>query len=482
MALGVFIKIDMQKIITYCFLIVQFIGFSQEHDHQTYFQPTDSLVVQKLQQWQDYKFGLLMHWAPAAQWGVVESWSICPEDEDWCTRRGPYANDYSAYVKAYENLQTTFNPIKFNPEKWAKAAKYAGMKYVVFTTKHHDGFSMFDSQFTDYKVTDSKTPFSTHSKADITKEIFTAFRNEGMWVGAYFSKPDWHCKDYWWPKFPTYDRNPNYDLNRYPEKWNAYKTFTHNQLNELMTNYGKVDILWLDGGWVQPLTATSPRWGYKPVHQDIEMDVIASIARKTQPGLIVVDRAVEGPNQNYLTPEQKIPDSPLPYPWESCMTMGTSWSHVKNETYKSSFELIKTLCLIVSRGGNLLLNIGPDATGEWDTTAYLRLKEIGDWMHINQAAIYGTKPIFPYEYKVDETNRIVFTEAKDGAVYAILICEKNSNTPIELDLALFKKQFKQLIPLSNKKQLQKIAANTKKVTLKKMNYFGSTCSVFKLME
>jgi alpha-L-fucosidase len=128
------------------------------------------------------------------------------------------------------------------------------------------------------------------------------------------------------------------------------------------------------------------------------------------------------------------------------------------------------------------LNIGPDATGEWDTTAYLRLKEIGDWMHINQAAIYGTKPIFPYEYKVDETNRFVFTEAKDGAVYAILICEKNSNTPIELDLALFKKQFKQLIPLSNKKQLQKIATNTSKVTLKKMNYFGSTCSVFKLME
>jgi alpha-L-fucosidase len=128
------------------------------------------------------------------------------------------------------------------------------------------------------------------------------------------------------------------------------------------------------------------------------------------------------------------------------------------------------------------LNIGPDATGEWDTTAYLRLKEIGDWMAINQEAIYETKPIFPYEYKVDETNRFVFTEAKNGAVYAILICEKNINTAIKLDLTSFKKQFHQLIPLSNKKQLQKVARNTKTITLKKKNYFGTACTVFKLTD
>ncbi|MBP6090324.1 MAG: alpha-L-fucosidase [Crocinitomicaceae bacterium] len=455
---------------------------AQEHDHQNYIAPTDSSVIRKLAQWQDYKFGLLMHWAPSSQWGVVESWSICPEDEDWCTRRGPYANDYSAYVKAYENLQTTFNPIKFNPEKWAKAANYAGMKYMVFTTKHHDGFSMFDSQYTDYKITNSKTPFSTHLKANITKEVFDAFRNEGMWVGAYFSKPDWHCDDYWWPKFPTYDRNPNYDLNRYSEKWNAYKSFTQNQLNELMTNYGNIDILWLDGGWVQPLTATSPRWGYKPVHQDIEMDVIAAKARKIQPGLIVVDRAVEGPNQNYLTPEQKIPDSPLPYPWESCMTMGTSWSHVKNETYKSSFELIKTLCLIVSRGGNLLLNIGPDATGEWDSTAYQRLKEIGDWMSVNHEAIYETKPIFPYEYKIDVSTKFVFTEAKNGSVYAILICDKKVDHKIELDLSTFKKHFKEIDSLSDKEYVQKISKKDSKITIKVPNINAQKCLVFKLME
>ena len=121
---------------------------AQEHE-QKYFPPSDPLVQEKLETWQDFKFGLLMHWGTYSQMGVVESWSICPEDEDWCIRRGPYKNDYFGYVKNYEQLQTTFNPVQFQPEKWAKAAKNAGMKYMVFTTKHHDGFCMFDSKYTD---------------------------------------------------------------------------------------------------------------------------------------------------------------------------------------------------------------------------------------------------------------------------------------------------------------------------------------------
>jgi len=159
-----------------------------------------------------------------------------------------------------------------------------------------------------------------------------------------------------------------------------------------MSGYGSVDILWLDGGWVQPMTSTSPRWGYKPVHQDIQMDSIASRARKLQPGLIVVDRAVEGPNQNYLTPEQQIPKVALPYPWETCMTLGNSWSYVKNENYKSLDLVINNLCAIVSRGGNYLLNIAPSPTGEFDSAAYRRLQEIGAWMKVNSQAIYETFP------------------------------------------------------------------------------------------
>jgi len=395
-------------------------AISQDHHDQRYFPPVDTVVKQKIKQWQGLKFGLLMHWGPYSQWGVVESWSICPEDEDWCRRRGPYASDYFSYRKAYEDLQKTFNPVQFQPELWARAARAAGMKYAVFTAKHHDGFCMFDTKLTDYKITSSLTPFSFNPKANITKEVFNAFRNQNMWVGAYFSKPDWHCPDYWDPTFPPYDRNPNYSLEKYPEKWNSYVNYTQQQINELMSGYGPLDILWLDGGWVQPMTASSPRWGYKPVHQDIGMDSIALSSRKLQPGLIVVDRAVEGPNQNYLTPEQQIPSKLLPYPWETCMTLGNSWSYVKNENYKSLDVVIHNLCAIVSRGGNYLLNIAPSPTGTLDSAAYARLDEIGAWMQANGSAIYETQPL------EDNSFQRAFVITYDGPQKAIPILPEPS--------------------------------------------------------
>src|SRR5947209_12471935 len=175
------------------FLLLALNSFCQQHNaSKNYIYPKDSLVSNKLHQWQDVKFGLLMHWGTYSEWGVVESWSICPEDEGWTQRKGQYADNYFDYVKAYENLQTTFNPTNFNPDKWAAAAKDAGMKYVVFTTKHHDGFCMFDTKQTDYKVTSSKCPFSTNAKSNIAKEVFNAFRADSFMIGAYFSKPDWH--------------------------------------------------------------------------------------------------------------------------------------------------------------------------------------------------------------------------------------------------------------------------------------------------
>ncbi len=418
--------------------LVGFLGFysAAQHHEQTYFPPTDSLVIRKLASWQEYKFGLLMHWGAYSQWGVVESWSICPEDEDWCTRRGPYAANYFEYLKAYENLQTTFQPTQFDPSRWAKAAKNAGMKYMVFTTKHHDGFCMFDSKLTNYTVSNSNCPNSKSAHPDLTRPIFDAFRAEGLWVGAYFSKPDWHHSDYWDPKFPPYDRNPNYDLQKKPAKWESFVQFTQGQIMELMQNYGPIDILWLDGGWVQPYTETSPKWGYKPVDQNIHMDELAAKARTVQPGLIVVDRAVEGPNQNYLTPEQSIPDKPLPYPWETCMTMANSWSYVPNDTYKSTAMLLKNLCFIVSRGGNFLLNIAPDPQGRWDSTAYVRLEEIGAWMKINGAAIYNSKPVAPYEIKQGDTGTWVFTQVKQS-IYAIWIPGETTTRKLTLDISEF---------------------------------------------
>jgi alpha-L-fucosidase len=185
---------------------------------------------------------------------------------------------------------------------------------------------------------------------------------------------------------------------------------------------------------VQPYTATSPKWGYKPVDQNIFMNELAAQARTLQPGLIVVDRAVEGPNQNYLTPEQSIPEKPLPYPWETCMTMANSWSYVPNDQYKSTATLLKNLCLIVSRGGNFLLNIAPDPLGRFDSIAFTRLEEIGTWMKVNGEAIYNSKPVAPYQINDGDNGSWVFTKV-DKSTFAIWIPGSTPATAVTLDLA-----------------------------------------------
>jgi len=421
-------------------LLATTFSFSQAiYEDERYVPETDPLVLEKLEEWQDKKFGLLMHWGAYSQWGIVESWSLCPEDYGWTQRKkGENSQNYYAYKKEYEGLKKTFNPTEFNPEKWAEAAKKAGMKYMVFTTKHHDGFSMFDSKYTDYKVTDPECAFSTNPRANITKEIFNAFRAKDFWVGAYFSKPDWNHKNYWDPYFPPQDRNVNYDPLAYPEKWQKYVDFTHNQILELLTDYGKVDILWLDGGWVAKLSDEEVKNHYKSkfaenksgngfikhraVSQDIKMDELVVKVRQKQPGLIVVDRAVHGKNQNYLTPENRVPEKTLPYPWESCIISGGGWSHTFDATYKSGREGIHMLVDIVAKGGNLLLNIAPGPDGKWQQGAYDLLKEYEDWIDVNGSAIYNTKPIAPFK-----ENNICFTQNKDENVFFFYLADKKED-------------------------------------------------------
>lgn len=407
-----------------------------QHEEQTYYPDPNPEIQERIREWQDLKFGLLMHWGTYSQWGIVESWSICPEDYGWCERRmGDNPQNYFEYKKEYENLKTTFNPVNFNPEKWAKAAKDAGMRYLVFTTKHHDGFCMFDSKYTDYKITDEDCPFHTNPRANVTKEIFDAFRQEGLWTGAYFSKPDWHSPWYWDPYFPPMDRNVNYDPEQYPEKWDKFVEFTHNQILELMTDYGQVDILWLDGGWVAKKSkedvqnsylrkAAATQSGFvksRTVNQDIRMDELVKKAREKQPKLIVVDRAVPGVHQNYLTPENRVPEKMLPYPWESCIIMGGGWSYSPNAQFKSGRELVHMLVDIVAKGGNLLLNIGPGPDGTWYEEAYDRLEKIGAWMKVNSEAIYATKAIAPYK-----EGKVCLTQKK-GSVYAIYLADEQEH-------------------------------------------------------
>ncbi len=425
----------MKKI--YCLLLTLFVSsalYAQQHseqNHDKYIVPTDPQVKEKLNQWQNVKFGLMMHWGVYSQWGIVESWSLCPEDEGWCERRGPYKNNWYEYKKAYENLKNTFNPTQFAPEKWAVAAKNAGMKYVVFTTKHHDGFCMFDTKQTDYKIT--KSPFGSNPRSNVAKEVFGAFRNEGFMIGAYFSKPDWHTDDYWWSYFPPKDRNPSYHPKKYPQKWESFKKFTHNQIEELMSDYGKMDILWLDGGWVRPFNSidTTVSWQKTiPFDQDIDMAGIAKMARSHQPGLLVVDRTVSGEFENYVTPEQQIPDHYMPIPWETCLTMGDSWSYIPKENFKSARKLIHILADVVSKNGNLLLNIAPSPEGDYHAEAYKRLEEIGTWMKVNSEAIYETRG----DNEIGKQGKWVFTHKGTHTTYALYLADEGEALPTNIEI------------------------------------------------
>ncbi len=388
-----------------------------EHFQSTEYQyPTDPLVREKLDQWQDRKFGMIIHWGIYAVPGMIESWGIC--SEDWIGRDS--TTTYEKFKRWYWDLNKEFNPVRFDPDQWAKAAKDAGMNYLVFTTKHHDGFCMFDTRETDYSI--AQGPFKNNPKADVAKYVFESFRNQGFMIGAYFSKPDWHSQYYWWDKYATPDRNVNYNIRKNQWRWNQFKEYTYTQIGELMQRYGKVDILWLDGGWVRPIETVTDEvrsWGASipETGQDIDMPRIVDMARKHQPGLLVVDRTVHGPYENYQTPEQRIPDRQLAYPWESCMTLGHAWSYVKKERLKSSTRVIHSLIEIVAKGGSLLLGVGPTPEGLLTDEAVQRLHEIGQWTSKNGKAIYGTRITKNYH-----EGNTWFTQSKDGKTLYALHC------------------------------------------------------------
>ena len=395
---------------------------------RTYQWPEDSLVRARLDHWQDLKFGMIIHWGLYAQAGILESWNLC--SEDWVNRDSSIS--YDAYKKLYWGLMDSFNPIHFDPEQWAEAGKKAGMKYLVFTTKHHDGFNMFDTRQTNFKI--SAGPFKDNSKSDVAKYVFEAFRKKGFMIGAYYSKPDWHSEYYWWPRYATPDRYNNYDIRKFPWRWQQFQTFTYNQISELMHNYGSIDILWLDGGWVRPLESVDDEvrgWGARIPEWDqgINIPAIAGMARKAQPGLIIVDRTVHGPYENYQTPEQRIPETQLNYPWESCMTLANNWGYVPGDHFKSSATVIHALIEIVAKGGSLLLGVGPKPDGLLSEEAVQHLKEIGVWLEKNGAAIYNTRTT-----KNFHDGNVWFTQnPKLGYSYALVCLNDSSDLPIYIE-------------------------------------------------
>ena len=327
-------------------------------------QQSPSNNPDRVEWFRDQGFGLFIHWSVDSQLGTVISHSLVGASDD-------YASHFFA------DLPKTFNPWKFRPIDWAVLAKLAGIKYVVFGAKHHSGFCMFNTATTDFNI--MHTPF----KRDVAGEILQAFREQGIAPGIYFS-PD----DFLWlhEHGKTLQRGiPEVQPRNNP----GLMSYDQAQLEELLTHYGRVDVLFIDG----------------------EAEGLRELAWKLQPNLVVTRGALQ-------TPEQHIPGVPLAGPWEACLTMGTAWQYQPtNETYKSGGELIRLLIEIRAKGGNLLLNVGPKPDGELPIEQEERLREIALWMFVNHESIYNVRP-----WVVTNEDSIWFTKRKNqDTVYAFVI-------------------------------------------------------------
>ncbi|SHO48117.1 alpha-L-fucosidase [Anaerocolumna xylanovorans] len=331
----------------------------------------------------DARFGMFIHWGLYA----------IPARGEWVRSTEKMS------IETYNQYFEEFNPVRYNPKEWAKLAKEAGMKYAVLTTKHHDGFCLFDSAYTDYKSTNTKC------KRDLVKEYVEAFREEGIKIGFYYSLLDWHHPDY-----------PHYGDRQHPMReeesfknakhnWKNYVEYFHGQVRELLTNYGKIDLMWFDFSYEnENLKGTEfehmseETWGAKE---------LVTMMRELQPEIVIDNRLggdarKEEPDLHagdFVSPECIMPSSEevdslgRSIPWELCLTLNENWGYAKNKPweYKSTENVIHMLVECVSKNGNMLINVGPNAKGEIPRESIRVLKEIGEWMRVNSDSIYGCK-------------------------------------------------------------------------------------------
>lgn len=354
-------------------------------------------IINKRTEWfREARFGMFIHWG---------LYSI-PGQGEWIRSHQKLTiEDYQPYFEA-------FNPTHYNPRDWARAAKKAGMKYVVLTAKHHDGFCLFDSAYTDYKVT------NTPAGRDLVAEFVEAVRDEGLKVGLYFSLIDWYHKD-----FPKYG-DLNHPMRDNPEfkdetiDFDNYLTFMHRQVEEIVTNYGKLDILWFDYSYEDLF---GEKWRATELIKMVrrhQPDVIVDNRLETSGegfGSIVTDN-INLYSGDFVSPEQIVPHEGIRnakgefIPWELCLTMNNNWAYnPTDKLYKPSSVLIRKLVECVSKNGNMILNVGPDSLGCINDESMAILDDIAKWMSLHSEAIYGNgyadlpKPEWGYYTKRGQT-------------------------------------------------------------------------------
>ena len=411
--------------------------YSQE---EAYVWPEEPVLREQLEWFQDQKLALMVHWGMYNQLGMVASWALSDEDAEWSRKTVDWTDDGELFKRQYRALNRAFDPVAFQPEEWAKMAKECGSRYLILTTKHHDGFCLWDTAYTEYKTTAEECPFHTHKYADIVRAMFDAFRKEGLGIGAYFSKADWHCPDYWETEKALTrktTRNPTYDPKENPEAWERFRAFTRDQILELGKQYGRLDILWFDAGWVAAANG-----------QDIRLGEIVEEVRKTQPWVLAVDRTVGGAYENYVTPEMCVPEKPLRVPWESCLTLGADFNYAYGDHYKSQRELVNLLVNIVAKGGNMALNVSPQPDGRIPVEAWESLRGLGAWMQTYGEAIYGTRICAPYQ-----SGNLAFTQ-KGDTVYAIRLYPEEGEAVEEELLIPYQEKIRGISMVDTKKAVE----------------------------